>query len=167
MKKLLFLFVFATISMTAFAQQDRVKGFRDIDWGTHKDSVFVDGEQVKFKKVKDALLPEAYVRTGDRMVIGSVNLSSLYYFFNEDNRLYKVQLGGGREQLDEMIFILDYKFGKFASKSTVDDVIYYQWVVQDVTFTLAEFSVKNFVLSIESDYETRAIVEKNSTVDDF
>jgi len=166
MKKTTLLFFITVISLTVTAQKLRIEDFRDIEWGTHIDSIFIDGEQVTLKKKKDEV-DNSYYLYGDKMSIGSVGLSKIIYQFNGDDRFYKVMMDGNRDQIKEMIFILNYKFGDRYTTSEVDNVIYRQWVVQDVTFTLSEFAARDFNLTIESDWEQRTIIDKNSNVKDF
>ena len=46
-------------------------------------------------------------------------------------------------------------------------VSYFQWIVQDVKFTLSQYEMRDFELSIESDWKAAEKYEKNTNVEDF
>ena len=167
MRIILILISFQLAFFAAFGEGERVEDFRDIKWGSSKDNIYRNGEQLKFDKVKGE--PNSgYVIPGDPMNIGTVKLNAVEYFFTEeDNRFYKVLLKGDRAYVDDMIFILNYKFGESENKSELDGVKYFQWIIQDVTFTLSVFTSRDFECSIQSDWRAAEKYKKNTSVKDF
>lgn len=168
MKKLLL-----AISLLGFAQMgfsaesEAVLNFRKIFWGSQKDSVYRDGKKLDFVKDKTSLIKNAYSLTGDDMTIGAVKLDKILYIFNDENRFYKVFLQGSVDQVEEMKFILTYKYGDYRNESFVDDSHIMQWLVKDVTFTLKEVAKSRFELTIESNWQASSDYKKNTSVDDF
>jgi hypothetical protein len=154
-------------SPEAESQVDRVSSFRDIVWGSSLDSVIVNGATLDFTKVKESDFENAYELFNDKLAIGNVGLKKIEYIFNEDNRFYKVFLQGQKDQTEEMAFILEFKFGSADNQWNVEDIEYRQWIIADVTFTLAEHRYHNFDLVIESDWQSAEAYRKNTSVEDF
>ncbi|HWB62418.1 MAG TPA: hypothetical protein VG603_02825 [Chitinophagales bacterium] len=168
MKKLLlalFMFSFAYQAFSA-ESQDAVE-FRKILWGSKLDSIYRDGQKLQFIKDKNSLIKNAYYLSGDDMTVGAVKLDKILYIFNDEDRFYKVFMQGNLDQLEQMKFILTYKFGDFKNESYVDDTHIMQWLVKDVTFTLREIARSRFELTIESSWQASTDYKKNTSVDDF
>lgn len=123
--------------------------FRNIFWGTPIDSVYRDGKKLEFTKDRMSLIKNAYFLQGDDQMLGAVKLDKVLYIFNDENRFYKVFLQGGLDQVEQIRFILTYKFGDFRNESWVDDSHIMQWLVKDVTFTLKEISKSRFELLLK------------------
>lgn len=148
--------------------QKKVTDFRDIKWGVHKDSVFRDGAKVNFTKVEDGVDPNSYTIPNDKMTIGAVELEKVQYIFNEDNRFKKVFLQADRNFHSDMKFILNYKFGKSDRDKQTGYVEVKSWQLDGVIFTLSKFINRDiFTLTIESNWEKSAEIQKNKRVDDF
>jgi hypothetical protein len=168
MKKFLLALTMLSVATVAFcAENQAVLDFRKIFWGSNKDSIYRDGKKLDFVRDKNALIKNAYTLNNDDMTIGAVKLDKVLYIFNDDNRFYKVFLQGSIDQLEQMKFILTYKFGDFRNESFVDDSHIMQWLVKDVTFTLKEITKSRFELTIESNWQASADYKKNTSVDDF
>jgi hypothetical protein len=168
MKKLLFAFLLLGFAHSGFsAESQGVLDFRNIFWGTPKDSVWRDGKKLEFVKDRNSLIKNAYYLNNDDLTIGAVKLEKVLYIFNDENRFYKAFLQGNLDQLEQMKFILTYKFGDFRNESFVDDSHIMQWLVKDVTFTLKEISKSRFELVIESSWQASEDYKKNTSVDDF
>jgi hypothetical protein len=165
--------MFLAIFMLGFAysafsaENDAVLDFRKIFWGSSRDSVYRNGKKLEFVKDKNAMIKNAYSIPGDDMTIGAVKLDKVLYIFNDDSRFYKVFLQGSIDQVEQMKFILTYKFGDYRNESYVDDSHIMQWLVKDVTFTLKEITKSRFELTIESNWQASADYKKNTSVDDF
>lgn len=169
MKKTCFALVLSLFALVSFAQETNVTSFRGMQWGAYRDSLYVKGKKLEFTRDKSSFpgVKNAYMIVGDDMTIGNVKLSRINYIFNDDNRLTKVYLEGPKEQAEQMKFILDYKFGEHKNESKVDNVIYKQWLVKAVTFTLGEYEALKFEVKIESNWQASEAYKKNTTVDDF
>ena len=168
MKKLLLAISLLSFAYSGFsAESEAVLSFRKIYWGTPKDSVWRDGKKLEFVKDKNALIKNAYSITGDDMTIGAVKLDKVLYIFNDENRFFKMFMQGSLDQVEQMKFILTYKYGDYRNESFVDDSHIMQWLVKDVTFTLKEISKSRFELTIESNWQASADYKKNTSVDDF
>ncbi len=161
------MFMFIATAMFAQETESSVPHFRNIYWGAPKDSVYVDGKKLEFMKDKNALTPNTYYLSNDDMTIGNVRLNRITYFFNDENRFYKVLLEGPKEDAQQMGFILQYKFGQNQGESRVDEVNYKQWKIKDVTFTLGEYDHVKFDVKIESNWQASEGYKKNTTVNDF
>jgi hypothetical protein len=168
MKKLLVAGLLLAFGFSGFsAENQQVLDFRNIFWGTKLDSVWRDGKKLEFVKDKNSLIRNAYYISCDDMTIGAVKLDKVLYIFNEEARFYRVFLQGPGGQLEDMKFILTYKFGDFRNESFVDDTHIMQWLIKDVTFTLREVGKSRFELTIESSWEAGEEYKKNTSVDDF
>src|SRR4051812_7428966 len=168
MKKLLLLLSIIGMAYSGFsAESEGVLDFRNIFWGTPKDSVWRDGKKLEFIRDRNSLIKNAFTLPGDDLSIGAVKVEKVLYIFNDENRFYKVFLEGNPEQEEEMKFILTYKFGDFRNESFVDDSHIMQWLVKDVTFTLKEVNKSRFELTIESSWQASENYKKNISVDDF
>jgi hypothetical protein len=168
MKKLLLLLSILSIAYSGYsAESEGVLDFRNIFWGTPKDSVWRDGKKLEFIKDRNSLIKNAFYLAGDDLTIGAVKLERVLYIFNDEGRFYKVFLQGTPEQEEEMKFILTYKFGDYRNESFVDDSHIMQWLVKDVTFTLKEVDKSRFELTIESSWQASENYKKNISVDDF
>lgn len=169
-KGLLSLFVLFC-SFAAFsagpAGDEKVNDFRDIFWGAAKDSIWRDGQKVEFKRDPNAVQKNVYIIPNDNMNLGAVKLNKVNYIFNDENRFYKVLLESDIKTYDEIFFILNYKFGDFKNESNVDNVHYIQWLVKDVTFTLAKYENSRVELIIESNWQASEDYKKNTSVSDF
>ncbi len=168
MKKMFLAIFMLGFAYSAFsAENDAVLDFRKIFWGSSRDSVYRNGKKLEFVKDKNAMIKNAYSIPGDDMTIGAVKLDKVLYIFNDDSRFYKVFLQGSIDQVEQMKFILTYKFGDYRNESYVDDSHIMQWLVKDVTFTLKEITKSRFELTIESNWQASADYKKNTSVDDF
>jgi hypothetical protein len=167
MKKLVSLLCIALITISAWAQETNVTSFRNMPWGAFRDSMYVKGKKIEFVKDKSAITKNTYNIANDDMMIGNVKVSRINYTFNDDNRFVKVYIEGGKEETEQMKFILDYKFGTHKNESRVDNVTYKQWLVKDVTFTLGEYDYLKFEVKIESNWQASEAYKKNTSVDDF
>ena len=168
MKKLFVAISLFCFSYSAFsAESQGVLDFRNIFWGTLKDSVWRDGKKLEFVKDRNSLIKNAYYLQNDDPMLGAVKLDKVLYIFNEEDRFYKVFLQGSLDQAEQMKFILTYKFGDFRNESWVDDSHIMQWLVKDVTFTLKEITKSRFELTIESSWQASEDYKKNTSVDDF
>ena len=168
MKKLLLAISFLCFALSGFsAENEAVLDFRNIFWGSPKDSIFRDGKKVDFVKDKASLIKNAYTIPGDDLTIGAIKLDKVLYIFNDEDRFYKVFIQGSMEQSEQMKFILNYKFGDFRNESFVDDSHIMQWLVKDVTFTLKEIAKSRFELTIESSWQASEDYKNNTSVDDF
>lgn len=168
MKKLVLAFSLLGFALSAFSAEDKgVLDFRNIFWGTPKDSIYRDGKKLEFIKDRNSLLKNAYYLQNDDPMLGAVKLDRVLYIFNDENRFYRVFLQGSLDQVEQMRFILTYKFGDFRNESYVDDSHIMQWLVKDVTFTLKEINKARFELTIESSWQASEDYKKNTSVDDF
>lgn len=171
MKKVLTLtLVLLAGSLVGNAQKSaNVPDFREIEWGAHIDSVFIDGEKINFVKIPEATESNSYKIPKDKMKIGTVELEKLHYIFNEKDRFKKVFMQGEKDYLSDMEFILSYKFGKPSTVRNLGYVKLKEWTVGNVVFTLSAFSNKRdiFTVTIESNWEQGERYRENMKVDDF
>ncbi len=168
MQKLLLAAFMLCFAYSGFsAESQGVLDFRNIFWGTPKDSVWRDGVKLAFEKDRNSLIKNAYYIQNDDPMLGAVKLDKVLYIFNDEDRFYKVFLQGSLDQAEQMRFILTYKFGDFRNESYVDDSHIMQWLVKDVTFTLKEINKARFELTIESSWQASEDYKKNTSVDDF
>lgn len=166
-KTFLPILVLLITALGAMAQDDNVSGFRGVFWGAKRDSIYRDNKKLEFRPDKNTLLKNAYVTSTDDMFIGNVRLNKIDYIFNDEGRFFKVQLEGPKEDYDQMKFILNYKFGEPKNESRFEGVHYLQWLVKDVTFTLAEYESLKFEVMIESNWQASEAYKKNTSVSDF
>lgn len=146
--------------------------FRGIKWGSHVDSIFVDGVKLDFIKSSDVADKNAYTLQDDDMFVGTVLLDKVYYIFNKQGRFTGVLLIGKRaieekKQFGEMKYILTYKFGEPELRE-VPGAIQYYWMVDDVRITLDDQESQGiFTTEFHSDYERSESKRVNMNIDDF
>lgn len=168
MKKIFVAVALITVALSGYsAESQGVLDFRNIFWGSPKDSIWRDGKKLTFVSDRNSLIKNAYFLQNDDLLLGAVKLDKVLYIFNDENRFYKVFLQGSLDQLEQMKFILTYKFGDYRNESYVDDSHIMQWLVKDVTFTLKEITKSRFELTIESSWQASEDYKKNTSVDDF
>jgi hypothetical protein len=172
MKKILTIVFMAVLAMSS-AQKDlsRIEGFRDLNWGSHVDSIMRAGNKLVFTPATKVDLLNGgmfYTLASDNLTIGSLQLSNIYYVFSDKtNRLYKVILEGKKKDVEQMDFIVDYKYGKHVNEAIDDDKISRQWIVADVTLSLFNFNYNKFEFELSSDWEAAEAYKKNTSVNDF
>ena len=169
MRKISLLFILLAFVVLGFSQEQASTNFRAMQWGARIDSIFIKDTKVSFVKDKNPIgsTRNAYVIENDDLSVGNVKMNKIDYVFNEENRFTKVLMEGAQSDANQMKFILDYKFGVHKNESRVDGVTYYQWLVRDVTFTLAVSDYLKFEVKIESNWQASEAYKKNTTVDDF
>ncbi len=172
MKQIITVLFVAMLSFSS-AQTDitRIEGFRDLTWGSHVDSIFRDGEKLVFTPATKVDLLNGgkfYKLQNDNLMLGSILLTNIYYVFSEKNdRLYKVILEGKKADVEQMDFIVDYKYGDHVNEAVDDDKISKQWIVSDVTLSLFNFNYNKFEFELFSDWEAAEAYKKNISVTDF
>ncbi|MGB0430300.1 MAG: hypothetical protein ACPGLV_07485 [Bacteroidia bacterium] len=157
------------ISVSAFAQDSKVTGFRDLVWGVHKDSVYSNGVKMKFKKDKDAAQPNSFTSPGDNMNLGAAKLTKIVYTFNAEDRFKKVMMYGDDQYLKDIKDILAYKFQKADNvKEPSSSLKVSSWGIGDVSVALTQNKIDaNWVLSIESNWEKSRQYITNLKVNDI
>ena len=179
MKKYLFILLACVFTATVVNGQTKKKvsssgdsytltDFRDILWGSHIDSVVVDGQKVKFTKSTEFGDKNAYKIDGDDLMIGTVVLKNLYYIFNSNDRFIGVIMMGDSKQLGEMKYILVTKFGQPQKEENPVSGRQYYWTIDDVRISLVNESINQlFTVDFTSDYEMSESKRINRNVDDF
>ena len=171
MKKILSLVAFFCLSTATFAQDSgpsKIEGFRTFEWGQKIDEMTMEAETPNFiptEKLKDG---SYYILANEDLIIGNVLLSSINYVFSKkDDKFYKVILTGKKEDVEQMRFIVEYKYGKHQNETQKDDYTTKQWIIQNVSISLIDYEFKKFELIIESDWEAAEAFKKNTNVTDF
>lgn len=170
MRKLLVLsLIIATVAGFGFVKGPNYvfDGFRDIKWGTHKDSVFINGEKVNFIPAKDVNGDNAYYIKNDDLMIGTVTLKNIFYDFNANDRFNRV-LMSGEKQYREMLYILNYKWGDAPEVTKSPSGTVSRWVIDDVRVYLTrDGDSDNFTLEFSSNFELQEAKKQNRNVKDF
>ena len=165
--RLIIALMFLTFGSQAFSQYI-LDDFRQIKFGEHKDSIFVDNKKVNFIKTQELSTPNTYLRKADDLNLGSVALNKIYYIFTDEDRFDRVaMIGQGFQKFREMKYILTFKFDDPELKD-LGDGVQYSWNIDGVrvylTYTPAG---ENFTVDIQSDYELNESRRKNQNVNDF
>ncbi|MFY0672207.1 MAG: hypothetical protein JXQ87_02305 [Bacteroidia bacterium] len=157
------------LSVSAFAQNSKVTGFRDLVWGIHVDSVYSNGVKTKFKKDKESTEPNTFNIPSDNLSLGAATLTKITYKFNEDKRFKKVMMYGDNKYLKDIKDILAFKFGKATSVTDPTPKLKVSnWLDGDVSISLTQFKVEqNWVLSIESNWDLSEDYKKNMNIKDI
>lgn len=172
MKKILSLVAFFCFTTVMFAQERssaKIEGFRSFEWGQKlEDMTTEDGDAPNFipiEKLKDG---SYYIIANENLNIGNVLLTSINYVFSrKDDKFYKVVLTGKKEDVEQMKFIIEYKYGKSQNDTQKDDKQLKQWLIQNVNMVLTDYDFKKFELTIESNWEAAEAFKKNTNVTDF
>ena len=118
--------------------------FRQMKWGSHKDSIMQDGVPKNFAKVNTKSDSNMYFIPNDDLTIGTVFCDQIYYVFNNANRLVKVRLVFPRRQLGEMKYILRTKFDD--PTNIIENGGVYQLIwgnIEEVKLTLNDYPDMN------------------------
>lgn len=143
------------------------KDFRGIEWGTHFDSCMRNEQKINFNRSTEVAEKNAWFIADDDMMIGTVQLSNIYYIFNQNNRFTGVKLRGNRAQFGEMKYILTYKFGDSELRDGPKGAVYF-WNIDDVRIYLnKDDSTEIFTVDFNSDYDIIESKRINRTVQDF
>lgn len=171
MKRILSIVAILCFTSTIFAQENetsKIDGFRTFKWGQILEEMTKDGEQPNFietEKLKDGAY---YILAEENLMIGNVLLSGINYVFSKkDDKFFKVVLTGKKIDVEQMQFIVDYKYGEHVNETERDDKIIMQWIVEDVTITLIDYKYNKFELILESNWEAVQAFKKNTNVSDF
>lgn len=181
MKKYLFILLASVLATTVATAQNKkgtkssnsgdsytLTDFRDIVWGTHIDSVVVNGQKLRFTKSTELGDKNAYYIEGDDMMVGTVVLKNLYYIFNSNDRFIGVIMIGESKQMGEMKYILVTKFGQPQKEENPVSGKQYYWTIDDVRISLINESINQlFTVDFTSDYELSESKRINRNVDDF
>lgn len=167
MKKFAFLAICLSLCGAALAQGSKVTSFRDMVWGVHKDSIFRNGTKIKFIKDRNASEANTYTMADDNLTLGSAKLEKISYFFNKDNRFKKVILVGNKQYLEDVKYIVKYKFGT-GKPSESGKVKIIKWQIGDVEINLTTHEDEDkFKLILESNWDISETFVKNMNVKDI
>lgn len=170
--KHLFLLLFSSLILGQSVAQNkldekRIKDFRKMEWGKSIDELSTNGELVFIEtaKEKDGTY---YVLADENLIIGNVSLTKIEYVFSKkDDKFYKVILTGRKADVEQMKFIVDYKYGTHSNENVTDNNVVKEWLVSNVKIMLNDFAYNKFTLVIESDWEAVEAYRKNTNVSDF
>lgn len=170
--KHLFLLLFSSLILGQSVAQNkldekRIKDFRKMEWGKSIDELSTNGELVFIETAKEKDGTH-YVLADENLVIGNVLLTNIEYVFSKkDDKFYKVILTGRKADVEQMKFIVDYKYGTHSNENVTDNNVVKEWLVSNVKIMLNDFAYNKFTLVIESDWEAVEAYRKNTNVSDF
>lgn len=142
--------------------------FREIKWGTSRDSIFIEGKKVNFVKASPRIDTAAYIIPDDNLTIGTVTLNSILYYFNANGQLIKVKLLGKAEQLGEMKYILTSKFDKPEVNTIVGGTQFIWKNIDEVKITVTYYTdLDFFTTEFYSDFDINESKRINKNVSDF
>lgn len=170
--KHLFLLLFSSLILGQSIAQNkmdekRIKDFRKMEWGKSIDELSTNGELIFIETVKEKDGTH-YVLADENLIIGNISLTKIEYVFSKkDDKFYKVILTGRKADVEQMKFIVDYKYGTHSNENVTDDNVVKEWLVSNVKIMLNDFAYNKFTLVIESDWEAVEAYRKNTSVTDF
>ncbi|MFT4644110.1 MAG: hypothetical protein ACI8ZX_000511 [Planctomycetota bacterium] len=172
MKYIITLFVAISLfaSTNAQTKDTKVEGFRDFKWGEEMSGMKVNGELANFIKMEKENVKDGdyYILAEESLMIGNVLLSSIEYVFSKkDARFFKVVLTGKKIDSEQMHFIVDYKYGENVNEDTKDDRVITEWLINNVSITMKDYTLHKFELTLKSDWEAAEAYRKNTNVSDF
>lgn len=169
MKKFLVLALISGLIFPLFAlAEDGGIKFRNLEWGSHVDSVFRDGQRLDFKSTKNNRYSNAYRLSGDRMEIGTVKLDDLLYIFNEDKRLTKVVAEADQKYRPDFSFILRHRFGEPDELRELINVKIHEWELGEIKISLTEYPERDmFAVTFASRWDQTEAYRINTNISDF
>lgn len=172
MKHIITLFIAISLFATSYAQTEKAKveGFRSFKWGEEMSEMKVNGELANFIKMDKENTKDGdyYILADENLMIGNVRLGSIEYVFSKkDGKFFKVVLTGKKADSEQMNFIVDYKYGENANEDAKDDRVIKEWIINNVTITMKDFTLHKFELILKSDWEAAEAYRKNTNVSDF
>jgi hypothetical protein len=169
--------VFFGIQNTTFAQGNKKKqtkltyscpDFREIKWGSNRDSISIDGQKVTLVKASPRIDTAAYIIPDDNMKIGTVILNSILYYFNTNQQFIKVKLLGKAEQLSEMKYILTSKYDAPVVNNIVGGTQFVWSNIDEVKVTMTYYTdLDFFTVEFYSDFDINESKRINKSVSDF
>lgn len=145
--------------------------FREIKWGSVKDSILINGVAPTFVKAKLKEDTCAYFLQDDDMSIGTVLCKNIYYSFNGAGRLVKVRMVVPKSQKSDIKFILETKFEKATQIFDLTNAYELIWNnIEEVRLTLTDYddpSIDFVTVEFTSDFEMTEAKKINRAVDDF
>ena len=154
MKYIITIFTIFALSANVFAQtaENKIEGFRTLKWGDEISNIMINGEVANFIETEKAKEGTFYILPSDNLMIGNVLLDEIKYVFSKkDDKFFKVSLTGKKEDVEQMKFIVDHKYGEHLNETEKDDKVIQQWIVHNVTITLKDYTFNKFELIIESE----------------
>lgn len=151
------------------AVRQSLSEFRKIPWGTHLDSILINGAKPQFVKTSEFGKSEsnAYYIENEDLTIGTVQLQKILYVFTNDSALSRVVLIGDKKKFGEMKYIISYKFSEPVIEDKTDgyDCV---WTLEDCKIRLSFANdLPVFTANFLSDYELSNSKRENRSVDDF
>jgi hypothetical protein len=176
MNKLIYLGLMMLTAFPAAAQSKKVSnpskplvsGFRDLNWGVHIDSAWIGRQKLNFLKSNISREQNVYYLENDDLTVGTVNLTSIFYYFTDRGRFTKVLLVADKKFFTDMRYILGYKFEDPQEIREMNGNKVYQWNLDDVRIVLSDGAADGqMTVTFYIDYnlmESRAI---NRSINDF
>ena len=94
-------------------KQETVEGLRGMKWGDTRRSARINGQPIELQFSEKVGNKSYYIRPAENNSIGTAELDLIYYVFDKDGRFESFVLEGKPGGLEDMMFILENKFGKF------------------------------------------------------
>lgn len=170
MKYIITIFTIFALSANVLAQtaDKNIEGFRTLKWGDEISSVMIKGEVANFIATEKSKEGSAYILPSENLMIGNVLLNEIKYVFSKkDDKFFKVNLTGRKEEVEQMKFIISHKYGEPINEIEKDDKTIQEWIVGNVTIKLTDYTFNTFELVIKSDWEAAEAYKKNTNVSDF
>jgi hypothetical protein len=143
--------------------------FRDMKWGTHKDSIMINGALIPFIKSTSKTDSAAWYITDDDMVIGTVTCKNIFYYFNASGRLNRVKMVVPKTNKGEMMYILTNKFEEPTGVTDMPNGYQKIWNnIDEVRLIVTYFEDHDFLtIEFNSDFENVESKKINRSVSDF
>ncbi len=167
---LITLFIFSSLA-TLKAQDEQFTHFRGLEIGDYmygNNLVMMDSgyEELVYHGTQDNIM--YYFKEHEDLSIGTANLEMIFYLFDKDGKFRGVQFEGYPKSKDDMLFILENKFGKSPLYYQNKEVNYHQWYTENgVHIKFYENEDDDFIVYIINEPMSPENKEINQEVTDF
>lgn len=171
MKKLISVIIFLTfIVLTSFSQNKSFDDFRGLKWGDSMiadNMVKINNSYIELSLQKEENNKSYYTLENEDLTIGTAELDMIYYVFDDGGEFCGLDIEGQPESKDDIIYILENKFGDSPIYIKNNEVRYRQWKTKNgVNIKLYENENDDYILQVR-DKSMDDFYEVNNDVDDF
>ena len=148
-------------------KQETVEGFRGMTWGVTRRNARINGQPVELQFSEKVGDKSYYIRPAENNSIGTAEMDLIYYVFDKDGRFESFIMEGKPGGLEDMMFILENKFGKHnkvQTASTYRGLIWYLKGAEVKLYMMANDDYRVKITGFPDGGNSRLI---NSRVSDF
>ncbi|MDX1685953.1 MAG: hypothetical protein R3275_12010 [Saprospiraceae bacterium] len=148
--------------------QDEVNDFRGLQWGENlSEATFDHNDNPNFIYKGDIAGNKTYALEDEDLTLGTVELRSIRYHFNEFGNFTRLILQGHEDYNEDMESILLNRLGPPTDALLREYAAVRVWEEDNVTVVFRSHLSKDFTVDFRSKIDLMDKMKKNANVDDF